>query len=90
MLDGVAEKRHLLETLEGAHGGHRVALHQDVAAGEQLQSLQRRAVGPQQPLPPLHKLLLQCTNRAVVSDPACYKSIFKRCRTFIFKLTKLL
>ena len=49
---------YLLQPLEGAHGADCVALHQDVAACEELKSLQGSAIGPQQSLPPLHKLLL--------------------------------
>ena len=41
------------------HGRDGVALHQDIAASQQLQRLERCALGAQQPLPPLHKLLLQ-------------------------------
>ena len=59
---------HLLEPLEVPHGRHCVALHQDVAAGEQLQSLEGGAVGPNQALPPLHKLLLVANHAANLDD----------------------
>lgn len=48
----------VLEGLEVSHGGHCVALHEDVALSQQFQRLQRHAVRPDQPLPPLHKTLL--------------------------------
>ena len=49
---------HGLQPLERPHGRDRVALHQDVALGQQLEGLQRRPVRPEDPLPPLDKALL--------------------------------
>ena len=57
MIDGVdvvhAVQHHFarrFEPLICAHARHRVALHEDVARGEQLQRFERGPVGPQQPL----------------------------------------
>ena len=44
-----------LEARVRPHRGHRVPLHHDVSAGEELERFQRRPVGPQDPLPPLDK-----------------------------------
>ena len=54
---------HRFEALVGAHGSHSVALHQDVAGGEQLQRFERGSIGPQQPLSSFHEDLLQRVQR---------------------------
>jgi hypothetical protein len=51
--------KYLLQAFVGTHGGDSVALNKDVATGQQLQGFQCCAIGPEQALPPLHKLLLQ-------------------------------
>ena len=65
MVDGVdvghAVGHHAADFFEARvrpHGGDGVALHQDVGAGQQLERFQRRAVGPQDPLPPLDEAVL--------------------------------
>mmetsp|Transcript_26419 Transcript_26419/g.57629 ORF Transcript_26419/g.57629 Transcript_26419/m.57629 type:complete len:237 (+) Transcript_26419:619-1329(+) len=73
VLDAVLhDAAHRLEALEGAHGGHCVALHQDVALCEQLDCLEGGAVGADQALPPLHKLLLVADDAANLDDVALH------------------
>lgn len=49
---------HLLDALERAHRGDRVAVHEHVALRQQLDRLERRAVGPDEPVAPLDESLL--------------------------------
>lgn len=49
---------HRLETLPRAHHRHSVALHQDVAVGEELQRPQGGAIRAHEPLSPLDEALL--------------------------------
>ena len=65
-MSNVWEETNRFEALVGPHGSHGVALHQDVAGGQQLQRLQGGPVGPQQPLPPLHEYLLQQAGQHLV------------------------
>lgn len=59
---------HLLQTLVPAHRRHRVALHQDIAARQQLQRFERAPIRPQYPLPALHKALLVAHQVADLDD----------------------
>mmetsp|Transcript_110245 Transcript_110245/g.322661 ORF Transcript_110245/g.322661 Transcript_110245/m.322661 type:complete len:243 (+) Transcript_110245:555-1283(+) len=63
---------HLLETLHGAHDTDGLPLHQDVALGEQLYGLQRRAVGPDEALAPLHEALLRAHHAPDLDDVAVH------------------
>ena len=51
----VTDLQHSFMGTNSSHGG---TLYQHIAVGEQLQCLEGGAIGPHQPLPPLHKPVL--------------------------------
>jgi hypothetical protein len=61
---------HLLEALERPHGRDRVALHEDVAVGEELDGLERRAVRADDALAALDKALLVADQARNLDDIA--------------------
>mmetsp|Transcript_14166 Transcript_14166/g.33625 ORF Transcript_14166/g.33625 Transcript_14166/m.33625 type:complete len:359 (-) Transcript_14166:160-1236(-) len=63
---------HLLDALEGAHSRDGVAVHEHVALREQLDRLERRAVGPNQPVAPLDETLLCAHEVADLDDVALH------------------
>ena len=77
MVDGVEvvhavldELAHLLEALVVAHARDRVALHEDVAPGEQLNGLEGGPVWSEQPVAPLDVALLVAAQAANLDDVA--------------------
>ena len=60
----------ILKFTEVAHGAHGVTLHEDVAAGQELQGFQCHTVGSDQSLSTLHEFILITNSTTNLDDIA--------------------